>query len=89
MNNFNSYTNNSIARVSNPNMECLMNSYNPFVCDFIVETKKAKRMTIEGLYHAMDDCRECIRLNINPNKYYDQISVYKMELDKRKIVVIK
>jgi len=67
----------------------MMNSYNPFVCDFVVESKKAKRMTIEGLYHAMDDCRECIRLGINPNKYYDQISVYKAELHTRKVVVIK
>lgn len=89
MNNFNSYTNNSIARVGNPNMENRMNSYNPFVCDFVVESKKAKRMTIASLYYAIDDCRECIKLNINPDKYRDQISVYKMELDKRKIVVIK
>lgn len=66
-----------------------MNSYNPFICDFVVESKKAKAMTIASLYYAIDDCRECIKLNINPDKYRDQISVYKMELDKRKIVVIK
>lgn len=88
MNKIRLHTNN-IARVGNPNMECLMNSYNPFVCDFVIETKKAKRMTIASLYYAIDDCRECIKLNINPDKYRDQISVYKMELDKRKIVVIK
>jgi hypothetical protein len=28
-------------------------------------------------------------LGINPNKYYDQISVYKAELHTRKVVVIK
>ena len=89
MNNFDSCTNNNIARVGNPNMESRMNSYNPFICDWVVETKKAKRMTIASLYYAIDDCRECIKLNINPDKYRDQISVYKMELDKRKIVVIK
>ena len=89
MNNFDSCTNNNIARVGNPNMECLVNSYNPFVCDFIVESKKAKRMTIASLYYAIDDCRECIKLNINPDKYRDQISVYKMELDKRKVRVVR
>ena len=89
MNNLKFETNNSIARVNNPNMESKMNSYNPFICDFVVETKKAKSMTIASLYYAIDDCRECIKLNINPDKYRDQISVYKMELDKRKIVVIK
>lgn len=66
-----------------------MNSYNPFICDFVVESKKAKKMSIEGLYYAINDCRDCIKLGINPNKYYDQISVYKMELNTRKVVVIK
>lgn len=66
-----------------------MNSYNPFICDWVVETKKAKRMTIDGLYASIDDCQECIRLGINPNKYYDQISVYRKELHTRKVVVIK
>lgn len=60
-----------------------MNSYNPFICDFVVESKKAKAMTIASLRYSIDDCRECIKLNINPNKYYDQISVYKAELAKR------
>jgi hypothetical protein len=84
-----SCTNNNIARVGNPNMESLMNSYNPFVCDFAVEAKKAKRMSIDGLYASIDDCRECIRMNINPNKYYDQISVYKAELHTRKVKVVR
>ena len=77
-------TNNSIARVSNPNMESSkMNSYNPFVCDFIIQEKKARRMTQGELQYAIEDCRECILLNINPDKYRDQISVYKMELTRR------
>lgn len=66
-----------------------MNNYDPNVCDFIVEERKAKAMTISGLIYSIDDCRECIKLNINPSKYMDQISVYKMELNKRKVVVIK
>lgn len=77
-------TNNSIAREFNPNMECKMNnSYDPFVCNWLVEAKKAKAMTVASLRYSIDDCRECIKLNINPNKYYDQISVYKAELAKR------
>lgn len=78
-------TNNSIARVSNPNMESskMNNSYDPFVCNWLVEAKKAKAMTVSSLRYAIDDCRECIKLDINPNKYYDQISVYKAELAKR------
>lgn len=67
----------------------MMNNYDPFICDFIVEGKKAKRMTVESLYYAISDCRDCIKLGINPNKYYDQISVYKMELHTRKVVVVK
>ena len=70
-------------------MESRMNSYNPFICDWVVETKKAKRMTIDGLYASIDDCQECIRLDINPNKYFDQISIYRKELYTRKVVVIK
>ena len=89
MNNFNSYTNNSIARVGNTNKESRMNSYNPYICNWVVEEKKAKRMSIDGLYASIDDCRECIRLNINPNKYYDQISVYKAELHTRKVKVVR
>lgn len=76
-------TNNSIAREFNPNMESLMNTYDPFVCNWLVEAKKAKAMTVASLRYSIDDCRECIKLNINPNKYYDQISVYKAELAKR------
>lgn len=60
-----------------------MNSYNPFVCDFKVEELKAKKMTISELQWSINDASECIRLGINPNKYYDQISVYRKELVKR------
>lgn len=63
-----------------------MNNYNPFACDFIVQEKKARRMTESELQYAIDDCRECILLNINPDKYRDQISVYKMELSRRRAV---
>lgn len=60
-----------------------MNNYDPFKCDFVIESKKAKAMTIMGLKYSIEDCRECIKLNINPSKYQDQISVYRMELAKR------
>lgn len=60
-----------------------MNSYNPFVCDFIVQKKKARMMTQAELYYAIEDCRECILLDINPDKYRDQISVYRAELKRR------
>jgi len=76
---------NNIAETNNPNMESskMNNSYNPFVCDFIMQEKKARRMTQGELQYAIEDCRECILLNINPDKYRDQISVYKMELTRR------
>ena len=90
MNKIDSYTNNSIARVSNPNMESrMMNNYDPNVCDFEIEQKKAKRMTIDGLIYTIEDCRECVRLGINPSKYQDQISVYKAELNTRKVRVVR
>ena len=66
-----------------------MNSYNPYICNWSTEEKRAKKMSIDGLYASIDDCQECIRLGINPNKYYDQISVYRKELHTRKVVVIK
>ncbi len=76
---------NNIAETNKPNMESskMNNSYDPFVCNWLVEAKKAKAMTVASLRYSIDDCRECIKLNINPNKYYDQISVYKAELAKR------
>lgn len=60
-----------------------MNDYNPFKCDFLVETKKARAMTEDGLNFAIEDCRACIKLGIEPDKYRDQISVYRQELSRR------
>ena len=61
-----------------------MIDYNQFQCDFKVEEIKAKRMSLEELRSSINDCGECIRLGINPNKYYDQIGVYRKELLRRK-----
>lgn len=61
-----------------------MNSYNPFVCDFATKEKIAKGMSDIQLNYAISDCMECIRLEINPNKYLDEISVYRKELNNRK-----
>jgi len=55
----------------------------PYECDFAVEQRRAKGMTIDELNFAIADCRGCIALKINPNKYYDQASVYLQELNKR------
>ncbi len=60
-----------------------MNNYNPFVCNFETEEVKAKKMTPEQLRFAITDCLECIKLGINPNKYYDQLSVYRKHLAKK------
>jgi hypothetical protein len=71
-----------LKRLSNKG-EFKMTSYDPFVCDFKSEENKARRMTIEELNWSINDASECIRLGINPNRYYDQISVYRKELGKR------
>ena len=64
----------------------MMNSYNPFICNWEIEISKAKKMSIAGLVASIVDCQECIKLDINPNKYFDQISVYRKELQGRKVV---
>ncbi len=60
-----------------------MNDYNPFICNFATEEAKAKKMSPEQLRFAITDCLECIKLGINPNKYYDQLSVYRKQLSKK------
>jgi hypothetical protein len=61
-----------------------MNDYNPFVCNWSVEEKKAANMSIAGLVASIADCQECIDQGVNPEKYYDQIAVYRKELEFRK-----
>lgn len=58
-------------------------SYDPFVCDWEVEEFKAKSVDNQCLLFWIEECRDCIRQGINPNKYYDQISVYRAELKRR------
>lgn len=61
-----------------------MSDYNPFVCNWSVEEKKAANMSIAGLVASIADCQECIDQGVNPEKYYDQIAVYRKELEFRK-----
>ena len=60
-----------------------MNDYNPYVCDFNFEEQRAKRMTIEQLQWAIADCLDCLKAGVNPNKYYDQLAVYRKSLAKK------
>jgi len=79
-------TNNSIAREFNPNMESskMNNSYDPFVCNWLVEAKKAKAMTVASLRYSIDDARGCIANGIDTyGKYIDQIGIYMAELLRR------
>lgn len=61
-----------------------MSDYNPFVCNWSVEEKRAANMSIAGLVASIADCQECIDQGVNPEKYYDQIAVYRKELEFRK-----
>lgn len=62
-----------------------MNSYNPFICNFSYEEKRAKAMSVEALLHNIADCQACIKNGIDYfGKYVDQISVYRKELLARK-----
>jgi hypothetical protein len=61
-----------------------MNDYNPFVCNWSVEEKRAANMSIDGLVASIADCQECIAQGVNPEKYFDQIAVYRKELEFRK-----
>jgi len=60
-----------------------MNNYNPFKCDFLTETQKARVMKITQIHWAIRDCKICIENGIEPEKYRDQIRVYQQELDRR------
>lgn len=62
-----------------------MSDYNPFVCNWSVEEKRAANMSIAGLVASIADCQECIANGIDTyGKYADQISVYRKELEFRK-----
>ena len=61
-----------------------MNDYNPFICNWTIEEKKAMGMSVAGLIASIADCQECISQGVNPEKYYDQIAVYRKELEFRK-----
>jgi hypothetical protein len=56
--------------------------YNPYICNFDLEERKARTMSIAGLEYSIRDCQDAIK-GVNPNKYYDQISVYRQEIIRR------
>lgn len=63
-----------------------MNSYNPYICNWETEIKRAKKMSIAGLVANIADCQECIANGIDTyGKYIDQISIYRKELQSRKV----
>jgi hypothetical protein len=63
----------------------MMNVYNPFICNWEVEIKKAKAMSIAGLVYNITECQECVANGIDTyGKYVDQISIYRKELQSRK-----
>lgn len=64
----------------------MMNTYNPFICNWEIEIKKAKAMSIAGLVASIVDCQECVKNGIDYyGKYVDQISIYRKELQGRKV----
>ena len=64
----------------------MMNVYNPFICNWEVEIKKAKAMSVAGLIASIADCQECVANGIDKfGKYTDQISIYRKELQGRKV----
>jgi len=68
----------------------MMNVYNPYICNWEYEIRRAKKMSIAGLIANIADCQECIANGIDTyGKYVDQISIYRKELNTRKVVVIK
>jgi len=68
----------------------MMNSYNPYICNWEYEIRRAKKMSIAGLIANIADCQECVANGIDTyGKYVDQISIYRKELNTRKVVVIK
>jgi hypothetical protein len=68
----------------------MFNVYNPYVCNWEYEIRRAKKLSIAGLIYNISECRECIDNGIDKfGKYADQISIYRKELNTRKVVVIK
>lgn len=51
--------------------------------DFTTKQRIARSLSPLALEHAIRDCRRCIDLNIDPDYYRDEISVYQMELMRR------
>ena len=61
--------------------------YDPFKVNFASEREKAKRMDTESLFGALSDAIEASQTSVNEGKYYDQASVYRIELKNRGISI--
>lgn len=57
-------------------------SGDPYKCDFAAEERKARGMTMDELNYALIDAMKATK-GANPDKYYDQASVYRKELLRR------
>jgi len=56
--------------------------HDPYKCDFAFEAKRAKGMTDAELHYAFKDALAATK-GANPDKYYDQLSVYRKEIERR------
>lgn len=61
-----------------------MNSYDPYVCNFSQTIKKAKKFTKMELLYAIEDATYAVLAGANPQKYLDELKIFKEELAKRK-----
>ncbi len=59
----------------------------PYSVNFIREEEKAKRMSTDSLFSSLKDAIEASQVSVNAGKYSDQASVYRRELQNRKISI--
>lgn len=61
--------------------------YNPYSVDFTAEEAKARGMTKQKLFGALSDAIEATQISANEGKYFDQVSVYRRELERREVSI--
>lgn len=59
----------------------------PYAVNFSREEEKARGMSTSSLFFALQDAIEASQLSPNAGKYFDQASVYRRELQNRKISI--
>lgn len=55
----------------------------PYKVDFPHEVEKASQMETPQLFNALSDAIEASQVSVNEGKYFDQLSVYRKELESR------